>query len=69
MGVLTFTEEVASSLPAGKLYKGFFLDIDTILPKILPDFIKSIEIEGDGGVGTIKNVTLAAVNKLFLQRV
>ncbi|XP_017216798.1 pathogenesis-related protein 2 [Daucus carota subsp. sativus] len=60
MGVLTFTEEVASSLPAGKLYKGFFLDIDTILPKILPDFIKSIEIEGDGGVGTIKNVTLAA---------
>ncbi|KAK1380302.1 Major allergen Mal d 1 [Heracleum sosnowskyi] len=57
MGAITTTVEVASTVPAGKLYKGFFLDIDNILPKIFPGFIKSFEIEGDGGVGTIKNVT------------
>ncbi|MEI4855913.1 hypothetical protein, partial [Klebsiella pneumoniae] len=32
---------------------------DTVVPKAFPQGIKSIEIlEGDGGVGTIKHITL-----------
>ena len=55
MGALTFTEEFASPVPAGKLFKALVLDSDNLLPKILPQAFKSVEtIEGDGGPGTIK---------------
>ncbi|XP_059629598.1 major strawberry allergen Fra a 1.05-like [Cornus florida] len=37
------------------MFKAFVLDSDNLIPKILPQAIKSVEIiQGDGGVGTIK---------------
>lgn len=62
MGAITIDVEAASTVPAAKMFKGFF--IDNILPKILPQVIKSVEIEGDGGVGTIKHVTFGEGNSL-----
>ncbi|KAL2453462.1 MLP-like protein [Abeliophyllum distichum] len=58
MGAITYDMEITSSIPAGKLFKAFVLDSDNLIPKIMPQAIKSVEIlEGDGGVGTIKIIT------------
>ena len=55
MGVQKTEVEAPSTLPADKLFNGFILDMDTIIPKAFPQFIKSVEIlEGDGGVGSVK---------------
>ena len=49
--------EVASSVPADKVFK-VLSDFDNIAPKVNPQLFKSIEkIQGDGGVGTIKLFT------------
>lgn len=59
MGVQKTEVEATSTVPAEKLFNGLLLEIDTILPKAFPQAIKSTEIlEGDGGVGTVKLVTL-----------
>ncbi|KAL6990030.1 hypothetical protein U1Q18_052598 [Sarracenia purpurea var. burkii] len=58
MGVITYETEVATTIPAAKLFKAFVLDGDNLIPKILPQAIKSVEtLEGDGGPGTIKLTT------------
>ncbi|KAM7485026.1 hypothetical protein LguiA_001035 [Lonicera macranthoides] len=58
MGAITYDMEVDSSIPAAKMYKAFVLDADNLIPKILPQAIKCVEIlEGDGGVGTVKLTT------------
>ncbi|KAL0292256.1 UNVERIFIED_CONTAM: Major allergen Pru ar 1 [Sesamum calycinum] len=55
MGAITYDIEIPSSIPAAKMFKAVVLDADTLIPKIMPRAIKSIEIlEGDGGVGTVK---------------
>ncbi|XP_059434439.1 major allergen Pru ar 1-like [Corylus avellana] len=60
MGVHTLSDEFTSPIPAPKLFKALILDADNLLPKLLPQAIKSIEtVEGDGGPGTIKKITIA----------
>ncbi|XP_027115955.1 major allergen Pru ar 1 [Coffea arabica] len=55
MGVITYDHEVTSSVPPAKLFKAFILDFDNLIPKILPQAIKSVEtLQGDGGAGTVK---------------
>ncbi|KAG7967246.1 hypothetical protein I3843_08G089900 [Carya illinoinensis] len=55
MGVTTFTQEFTTSIAPAKLFKALILDSHNLVPKLLPQSIKSIEfIEGDGGVGSIK---------------
>lgn len=63
MGAITTNVEAPSTVQAAKMYKGLLLDMDEIIPKILPQVIKSVQIiEGDGGVGTIKEVTFGEGN-------
>ncbi|KAM7488113.1 hypothetical protein LguiB_025597 [Lonicera macranthoides] len=58
MGAITYDMEVTCSIPAAKMYKAFVLDADNLIPKILPQAIKSVEtLQGDGGAGTIKITT------------
>lgn len=58
MGVITYDQEVACSIPPTKLFKSFILDSDNLIPKVLPQAFKSIEtLEGDGGPGTVKLIT------------
>ncbi|XP_039165350.1 major allergen Pru av 1-like [Eucalyptus grandis] len=58
MSVITFDVEVTSPIPLAKMFKAFILDADNLLPKVLPQAVKSIEVlEGDGGTGTIKLMT------------
>uniref|UniRef100_A0A5B6Z718 Putative major allergen Pru ar 1 n=1 Tax=Davidia involucrata TaxID=16924 RepID=A0A5B6Z718_DAVIN len=58
MGVVTYDMEITTSIPPAKMFKAFVLDADNLIPKILPQAIKSVEvIEGDGGPGTVKLIT------------
>ncbi|KAK6254451.1 hypothetical protein SCA6_015756 [Theobroma cacao] len=57
MGVFTFEMEVATVIPPARMFQAFVLDSDNLIPKILPQAIKSVEtLEGDGGAGTVKQV-------------
>ncbi|KAK6254437.1 hypothetical protein SCA6_015753 [Theobroma cacao] len=58
MGVVTYEMEVATSIPPAKMFKAFVLDADNLIPKVVPQAIKSSELlEGDGGPGSIKKIT------------
>ncbi|KAJ6911910.1 major allergen Pru ar 1-like [Populus alba x Populus x berolinensis] len=58
MGLITFENEFSVAVPPAKLFKVYCLETDTLIPKILPQSIKSSEIiEGNGGPGTIRKVT------------
>ncbi|PIN18504.1 hypothetical protein CDL12_08828 [Handroanthus impetiginosus] len=55
MGAITYDMEIPSSIPAAKMFKALVLDADNLIPKIMPQAVKNVEIlEGDGGVGTVK---------------
>ncbi|THG02137.1 major allergen Pru ar 1-like [Camellia sinensis] len=55
MGVTTFTQEFTTSIAPNRMFKALMLDSHNLIPKLLPQSIKSIEyIQGDGGVGSIK---------------
>lgn len=57
MAVHTFTDDIKSPVPASRLFKAMVLDADTLLPKIVPQAIKNVEVvEGNGGPGTIKQI-------------
>lgn len=58
MGVITYEMEVPSSISAAKMFNAFVLDADNLIPRVLPQAIKTVEtLEGDGGAGTIKLTT------------
>ncbi|KAK2645162.1 hypothetical protein Ddye_020357 [Dipteronia dyeriana] len=58
MGVFTYEMEVITKIPAAKIFNAVILDGDNLLPKIIPQAIKNVElIEGDGGPGSIKKIT------------
>ncbi|KAJ6318908.1 hypothetical protein OIU76_014293 [Salix suchowensis] len=58
MGVLTLETEFPVNVSPAKLFRAFCLETDTLMPKILPEYIESSEIiEGDGGPGTIRKIT------------
>jgi len=60
MGVITLENEFAVAVAPAKLFKAYCLETDTLLPKILPEHIKSSEIiEGNGGPGAIRKITFA----------
>ncbi|MED6219000.1 hypothetical protein PIB30_031788 [Stylosanthes scabra] len=60
MGIFTSESEQVSPVGAARLFKAIVLDYSNVWPKALPGFIQSAEIiEGDGGSGSIKKLTLA----------
>jgi hypothetical protein len=66
MEVLTFTEEFSSPAAAKRLFTAMVLEADTLIPKLVPQAVKSIEtIKGNGGPGTIKKLTFAEGQLLF----
>ncbi|MFS7989946.1 putative Bet v I/Major latex protein [Helianthus anomalus] len=57
MGVLTYTDEQTSPVAPARIFKASILDSHILMPKLLPDAIKSIQlIKGDGGAGSIKQI-------------
>ncbi|MFS7989954.1 putative START-like domain superfamily protein [Helianthus anomalus] len=46
--------------PPARIFKASILDSHTLMPKLLPDAIKSIEfIKGDGGARSIKQINFS----------
>ena len=66
MGAQSHVLEITSSVSAEKIFKGIVLEVDTVLPKAAPGAYKNVEIVGDGGAGTIRNITLAD-GKFYIQ--
>ncbi|CAH2080514.1 unnamed protein product [Thlaspi arvense] len=60
MGPLSFTDKTSSPIPLARAFKALILEGDNLIPKIMPQAFKSIDvIEGDGGAGTIKKINFA----------
>ncbi|KAL7618735.1 major allergen Pru ar 1 [Lactuca sativa] len=60
MGVITYTDEHTSTIPPSRIFKAAILDSHNLMPKLLPDVIKSIElIKGDGGAGSINQTNFS----------
>ncbi|OWM71159.1 hypothetical protein CDL15_Pgr011286 [Punica granatum] len=58
MGVICFTQEFTTPITPARMFKALILDSHNIIPKLMPQGIKSIEfVEGDGGAGSIKQTT------------
>nr|DAD38165.1 TPA_asm: hypothetical protein HUJ06_008806 [Nelumbo nucifera] len=68
MGVVIYTQEFTCAIPPARMFKALILDSHNLCPKLMPQSIKSIDILGDGGVGTIKqtNFTEGLSYKLHL---
>ena len=57
MGVFTYEDEVTCSIPPAKMFKAAILDSDNLIPKIMPQAIKCVEIlQGEGDPGTLKKI-------------
>ncbi|KAF5738743.1 major allergen Pru ar 1-like [Tripterygium wilfordii] len=58
MGVFSFESETVVAVAPARLFKAYVLDGVNFFPKVIPGM--KIEIlEGDGGAGTVKNITFA----------
>ncbi|XP_008235136.1 PREDICTED: major allergen Pru ar 1-like [Prunus mume] len=60
MAAISLSQEFASPVAAARLFKALILDSHNLIPKLMPQAIKSIEIiHGDGGEGSIKQINFA----------
>lgn len=63
MAAISLSQEFASPVAAARLFKALILDSHNLIPKLMPQAIKSIEIiHGDGGEGSIKQINFAEGN-------
>ncbi|KAL3727597.1 hypothetical protein ACJRO7_032350 [Eucalyptus globulus] len=65
MGVFTFSDEFTSPIPAARLFKALIVDSQNLIPKLMPQAIKSIDVvQGDGGAGSIRQINFAEGSQL-----
>lgn len=58
MGVTSFSDEHTSPVAPSRIFRASIVDSHNLIPKLLPQVIKSMDIiEGDGGAGSIKQIT------------
>ncbi|KAI4303180.1 hypothetical protein MLD38_038842 [Melastoma candidum] len=64
MSSITFTEEFSSPVPAARVFNALILHGDELIPKLMPQAIKDVQLlEGDGGPGSIKQMNFAEGGK------
>lgn len=57
MGVTSFTQEFTCPIAPDRMFKALIVDSKTLIPNLLPQFIKSVDlVQGDGGAGSIEQV-------------
>jgi len=55
MAVTSYTQEFTTPIAPSRMFKALILDSHNLMPKIVPQGIKSIEfLQGNGGAGSIK---------------
>ncbi|KAL9410227.1 hypothetical protein AB3S75_044066 [Citrus x aurantiifolia] len=65
MGVFTVTDEYTSPISPARLFKALIVDSHNLIPKLMPQAVKSIEIfEGDGGAGSIRQINVVEGNQV-----
>ncbi|KAG4949140.1 hypothetical protein AAZX31_15G139600 [Glycine max] len=65
MGVYSDTDEYPSPISPSRLFKALVVDAHNLIPKLLPNSVKSIEIiQGDGGAGSIKQFNFVEGNQV-----
>ncbi|RWR79583.1 major pollen allergen Bet v 1-F/I [Cinnamomum micranthum f. kanehirae] len=64
------SNEVLSQVAPERLWKAIVKDSPSLMPKLLPELVSSIVIlEGDGGVGTIRQSNFTSGNTLYIGRI
>ena len=57
MSVTSITQEFACPVPPARMFKALILDSHNLIPKLMPQSIKSVDIiQGDGGAGSIMQI-------------
>ncbi|KAF7850824.1 hypothetical protein BT93_L4984 [Corymbia citriodora subsp. variegata] len=60
MAVSSYTQEFTTPIAPSRMFKALILDSHNLMPKIVPQGIKSIEfLQGDGRTGSIKQTNFA----------
>ncbi|KAK4491591.1 hypothetical protein RD792_002345 [Penstemon davidsonii] len=60
MAITTFIDEYSSPIHPLRIFKASIVDSHNLIPKLMPQAIKSVEIiEGNGGSGSIKKINFA----------
>ncbi|KAL3505676.1 hypothetical protein ACH5RR_031058 [Cinchona calisaya] len=60
MGVTNYSQEIICPVAPSRMFKALILDSRTLIPKLLPQFIKNVDIlQGGGGPGSIEQVNFA----------
>ncbi|GMI70276.1 MLP-like protein 423 [Hibiscus trionum] len=59
MGVFPYDFEITSPVSPVRLFNALVVEADKVFPKAAPQAIKSVEIQGDGGPGTIIKINFA----------
>ncbi|KAI3459569.1 hypothetical protein Pfo_016232 [Paulownia fortunei] len=60
MAITKYTQEIKLRVSAKRMYKALVTESYTILPKLMPNVVNSIEkLQGDGGAGTIRQTNFA----------
>ncbi|XP_039155569.1 pathogenesis-related protein STH-2-like [Eucalyptus grandis] len=58
MGVVTFAQELESPVAPDRLFKALMLDSHVLFPKLMPQYIKRIDlIQGDGALAVSSKPT------------
>eukprot|EP01018_Ginkgo_biloba_P028226 Gb_39205 [translate_table: standard] len=61
----TETLDVATKVEARRLWNALLKDGHNLLPKVMPHHITSVSMQGNGGVGTVRQVNFTPDNKIF----
>ncbi|KAI0529564.1 hypothetical protein KFK09_002116 [Dendrobium nobile] len=62
----SFTRENVAKISLDRVWKAGVLDAHNLIPKLLSDFISSVELlEGEGGLGTVKKTNFTEAVKEF----
>ncbi|XP_073290982.1 major allergen Pru ar 1-like [Primulina huaijiensis] len=60
MAITTFIDEHVSPIHPSRIFKASIVDSHNLIPKLMPQAIKSVDIlEGSGGAGSIKQINFA----------
>ncbi|GMI80177.1 MLP-like protein 423 [Hibiscus trionum] len=59
MGVFPYDFEITSPVTPVRLFNALAVEADKVFPKAAPQAIKSVEVDGDGGPGTIVKINFA----------
>ncbi|KAI4338537.1 hypothetical protein MLD38_023584 [Melastoma candidum] len=69
MAVTIYAEEFVSPVAPSRMFKALVLDSHNVIPKVAPRAIKSVVfLEGDGGVGSIRQTNFADGGRMKYMR-